>query len=87
MAKKTQPAPKNFEDALDELERILSDIESGEVGLEESLAKYERGQFLIQHCRGILGKAEKQVETLNKAAEAEPSDETGGDEESSDDQA
>ncbi|HEX8524842.1 MAG TPA: exodeoxyribonuclease VII small subunit [Tepidisphaeraceae bacterium] len=65
MAKKSQAAPKNFEEALDELERILSEIESGEVGLEESLAKYERGQFLIQHCRQILGKAEKQIETLN----------------------
>jgi exodeoxyribonuclease VII small subunit len=73
MVKKNQAAPKNFEEALQELERILSDIETGEVGLEESLAKYERGQFLIQHCRGILGKAEKQVETLNKASEVDES--------------
>ena len=41
MAKKPQSPPKNFEDALEELERILGAIEQGQVGLEESLAKYE----------------------------------------------
>ena len=66
MAKKPQIPPKNFEEALAELEKILSGIESGEIGLEESLAKYERGQFLIQHCRNILAGAEKQIEQLGK---------------------
>ena len=70
MAKKTQTPPKNFEEALAELEQILSDIEGGEVGLEESLTKYERGQFLIQHCRSILGKAEKQIEAMSKSDQA-----------------
>jgi len=69
MAKKTQVAPKNFEDALVELERIVSDIESGQVGLEESLVRYERGTFLIQHCRGVLNEAEKQIEILSKTAD------------------
>jgi exodeoxyribonuclease VII small subunit len=71
MSKKPQPAPKNFEDALRELEKILAEIEGGEVGLEESLVKYERGNFLIQHCRGILGTAEKQIEILSKQADGE----------------
>ena len=66
-AKKTQVPPKNFEDALAELERILAEIEGGEVPLEESLVKYERGQFLIQHCRGVLSAAEKQIEVLSKS--------------------
>jgi exodeoxyribonuclease VII small subunit len=65
-ARKTQPAPKSFEAALAELEQILADIEAGEVPLEESLVKYERGQFLIQHCRAVLGQAEKQIEQLGK---------------------
>jgi exodeoxyribonuclease VII small subunit len=69
MAKKTQSPPKNFEDALAELEQILSAIESGQVGLEESLVKYERGTFLIQHCRGVLNTAEKQIELLTTSAE------------------
>ena len=69
MARKTQSPPKSFEEALAELEQILADIEGGQVGLEESLVKYERGTFLIQHCRGVLGSAEKQIELLSKAAD------------------
>jgi exodeoxyribonuclease VII small subunit len=67
MAKRTQVPPKTFEAALQELEQILHDIEAGGVGLEESIAKYERGSFLIRHCRTVLGAAEKQVELLGKA--------------------
>jgi exodeoxyribonuclease VII small subunit len=67
MSKKPQSPPKSFEDALAELEQILSEIEAGQVGLEQSLVKYERGSFLIQHCRLILGKAEKQIELLSKS--------------------
>jgi exodeoxyribonuclease VII small subunit len=66
MAKKQQAPPKNFEEALKELEQILAEIEAGEIGLEQSLLKYERGNFLIQHCRGVLGAAEKQIEILSK---------------------
>ena len=69
--KNPQPVPKTFEEALAELEAILSDIEAGEVPLEESLVKYERGQFLVQHCRAVLGQAEKQIELLSKAADGE----------------
>jgi exodeoxyribonuclease VII small subunit len=71
MAKKSQPTPKNFEEALTELEQILHDMESGTVPLEESLTKYERGNFLIQFCRGVLGNAEKQIELLSKNAQGE----------------
>ena len=71
MAKKTQSPPKSFEEALAELEQILADIEGGQVGLEQSLVKYERGSFLIQHCRTILGKAEKQIELLSKGPDGE----------------
>jgi exodeoxyribonuclease VII small subunit len=67
MAKKSQAQPRNFEDALSELEQIVADIETGKIGLEESLLRYERGTFLIQHCRGVLNAAEKQVELLSKS--------------------
>jgi exodeoxyribonuclease VII small subunit len=69
MSKKPQSQPRNFEEALAELEQILSEIESGQTGLEQSLIKYERGSFLIQHCRAVLSKAEKQIELLSKAAD------------------
>jgi exodeoxyribonuclease VII small subunit len=69
MARKTQTPPKSFEDALRELEDILGEIEAGELGLEQSLQKYERGNFLIQHCRGVLNSAEKQIDLLSRAAD------------------
>ena len=68
MAKKL-PAPKppeSFEDALSELEGLLREIEAGDVGLEQTLAKYERGNALIRHCRGVLNSAEKQIEELSR---------------------
>ena len=46
MAKPNLTPPKTFEQALQELEQILAEIESGEMGLEDSLGKYERGNFL-----------------------------------------
>ena len=70
MAKRTQPVPKSFEEALQELEQILADIEGGELGLEDSLAKYERGNFLIHHCRGVLNTAERQIELLSKGPDS-----------------
>jgi exodeoxyribonuclease VII small subunit len=69
MAKKAQAAPASFEEAMKELEQILSEIESGRATLEESLAKYERGTFLLTHCRGVLGEAEKKIELLSKTAD------------------
>ncbi len=82
MAKRNQVAPKSFEEALQELEQILSDMEGGQVGLEESIVKYERGSFLIHHCRTVLGAAEKQIELLTKAPDgslaAQPLPETAG---------
>jgi len=72
MAKRNQIPPKSFEEALRELEKILAAIESGETGLEESLVQYDRGNFLIQHCRQVLGQAEKQIELLTKDTDHPP---------------
>lgn len=72
MAKRTQTVPRTFEEALQELEQILAQIEGGELGLEDSLAKYERGNFLIHHCRGVLNSAERQIEVLSKAPDGTP---------------
>ena len=72
MARKPNDTPpRGFEEALKELEQILAEIEGGEVGLEESLVKYERGNFLIRYCRGVLNGAEKQIELLSKGADGE----------------
>ena len=85
--KKNQTPPKSFEDALSELERILADIEGGQVPLEQSLVMYERGQFLIQHCRGVLSRAEKQIEVLSKTESGELSAEPMASDDADEDEA
>lgn len=69
--------PPTFEQSVAQLEQIVSAIESGQIGLEESLAKYEQGMELVKRCRGILDKAEKRIEQLtetDKGLCAEPLD-------------
>jgi len=66
MAKK-QPT---FEEALNQLETLADQIERGEIGLEESIARYEQGMKLIAHCRSILTRAEQRIEKLQPAAES-----------------
>ena len=44
--------------------KIVSAIESGEVGLEESIKRFEEGTQLISHCRGILADAELKIQKL-----------------------
>lgn len=57
--------PIEFEAALDELERIVADLESGEPALAEALARYERGIHLLAHCHGLLEGAERTVALLS----------------------
>ena len=76
MAKKEDKA-LTFEESVAQLEQIVGAIESGQIGLEESLAKYEQGMDLVKHCRGILDRAEKRIEVLMQGAdglEAKPLD-------------
>jgi exodeoxyribonuclease VII small subunit len=74
-----------FEQGIEKLESIIERIESGEVGLEESLAEYERGMALIRHCSSILDRCDLRVEEITK--EVVRDDEEGevpaGDEETS----
>ena len=63
------PAPSNseqptFEAALAELQRIVADLENGSVGLEESLARFERGVGLLKTCYATLEQAEQRIELL-----------------------
>ncbi len=70
MAKNKQSQPKSFEEAVGELEQILREMERGEVPLEQSLTRYERGNYLLQYCRAVLAKAEQQIEELSKTDDA-----------------
>jgi exodeoxyribonuclease VII small subunit len=75
--------PLKFEDALTELEAIIAKIESGEAGLEQSLAHYERGMKLIGDCRTILAAAEQKIAELSVDSKGKlrlqaPAQELGG---------
>jgi exodeoxyribonuclease VII small subunit len=56
--------PVDFESAVAQIEKIIERIESGEIGLEESIAQYEKGVGLIRRCRLVLDRAEQRVEEL-----------------------
>ena len=58
----------NFEAALDELEKVVADMETGQLSLEDSLAAYKRGAELLQICRGRLQDVQQQVQVLEEGA-------------------
>jgi exodeoxyribonuclease VII small subunit len=57
-----------FEKRLARLEEIVGRLESGEVGLDESLRLYAEGAELIKACRKVLGEAEKKIARLTETA-------------------
>lgn len=57
----------SFEQALAELESIVSQMESGELPLEQSLSAYKRGAELLQFCQKSLADVEQQVRLLNES--------------------
>jgi exodeoxyribonuclease VII small subunit len=62
----------SFESALAELEKIVQDLERGEVALEESIRRYERGEALKKHCSMLLGAAEDKVEKIRLSRDGKP---------------
>ena len=61
-----------FERALKELEGIVARLERGDVELEESIAIYERGEHLRDHCDRLLRQAEAKVEKITLGADNSP---------------
>lgn len=64
----------DFEAALQELESLVRQMESGELGLEESLAAFERGVLLTRRCQAALKQAELRVQALSANNEFEDLD-------------
>lgn len=59
---------KTFESSLDELEKIVKQLEDGDLPLEESLKLFEDGVKLSRDCRDRLTKAERRIEVLMRDA-------------------
>ena len=55
----------DFEESLGEVESIVSQLESGELGLSESLQKYEQGIRELKQCQSLLDKAEQRISKLS----------------------
>jgi exodeoxyribonuclease VII small subunit len=60
-----------FEQALEELEKLVDNMEQGELPLDEMIKSFERGTLLAKHCRQKLAKLEKKIEVLVKDNGAE----------------
>ncbi len=80
---KRNPQDKKFEAALEELEQVVEQLESGDLSLEDSLAAFEKGVGLVKYCNQKLNEVEKKIEILVKdkegklrlkALESEPGD-------------
>ncbi len=64
MNNETKNLDLDFDSSLKELENIVRELESGEVGLDESLKKFESGIALYKKCRQSLEGAEKRIKIL-----------------------
>ena len=57
-------AKANFEDNMENLEKIVADLENGDLNLDDSVAKFEEGIKLSKECNKILEEAEKKITIL-----------------------
>ena len=62
----------SFEEAMAELDRVVGQLERGDVPLEDSIKLYERGDALKKRCETKLKEAEEKVEQLTLDAAGKP---------------
>jgi len=62
----------SFEQALEALEKIVENLERGEVPLDQSIRIYERGEALKAHCASLLKAAEDKVEKIRLSRDGKP---------------
>lgn len=70
----------SYEQARDELVRIVARIESGDAPLEESMTLWERGEALATHCQAKLDQAQTRLDSATGAAAPLAADEDAEDE-------
>ena len=67
----TKPKPASLEKSLSSLEKIVDELESGDLPLEKAMKKFEEGVKLTRNCQAALKDAEQKVEILLENAGAE----------------
>jgi exodeoxyribonuclease VII small subunit len=55
----------SFEESLEELEKIVAELESGKLGLSDALERYEQGVKHLKSCQQLLERAERKIELLS----------------------
>jgi exodeoxyribonuclease VII small subunit len=63
---------QNFESALDRLEEIVEQMESGKMMLEELIVRYEEGMKLVKVCQERLASAEQRIEIITRNNAGKP---------------
>ena len=66
------PSIKDFESAIAELEKIVKQLEDGDLPLDKSLALFERGVELSRFCHSRLEQAERRIDILNERGDLKP---------------
>jgi exodeoxyribonuclease VII small subunit len=56
--------PESFESCLDQLEKVVKELETGDLQLERSIELFEKGMALSENCRKQLEEAETRIEVL-----------------------
>ncbi len=64
---KEKESEKSFEAQLMELEALVKSLEAGELGLDESLVKFEQGVKLYKDCKKKLAEVDKKVRVLTES--------------------
>src|SRR5262245_16059470 len=67
----------DFEESMDRLEKIVAELESGELSLEDSIARYEEGMKLQRRLTEVLNQAEKRIERLVEKGGAATTEDMG----------
>ncbi|WP_207384274.1 exodeoxyribonuclease VII small subunit [Legionella yabuuchiae] len=62
--------PTQFEKSLSELQKIVAQLEQGDLTLEESLKQFEKGITLVKKCEEALNQAEQKIESLSESKTA-----------------
>ena len=69
MATKKDIQKLKYEQAMQELEQVLADLENGSLELDAMLERFELGKELLAHCQELLDKAELRIREVNQSSE------------------
>ena len=59
------PAAMKFDDAIAELEKIIEQIDGGDIGLEDAMSAHRRGRALVARCRSVLDAVAGELESAS----------------------